>query len=251
LTIEIRENHRMIANIEPAATKASASIYHLKILLNGTKLLVWRRLQVPGNASLGWLHAALQLAMGWTNSHLHQFRAGERIYSDLRHNFNEYEGDPEILDEYKTTLQRAARRQKDVLAYEYDFGDSWHHQIIIEKILSPDFAERTNGYNHDANDLEFHRDLLKLANRASCMVFISGYANELYRKLLTRDKGWSQKTIEATTRDSSGRSHKRTEIVWMNKHFREAQETNEVPIVLTKKETKQTKVNPSRTRARR
>jgi len=136
--IEIRENHRMIAHIEPTATKASASIYHLKVLLNETKPPIWRRLQVPGNASLGWLHAVLQLAMGWTNSHLHQFRVGERIYSDLRHNFSEYEGDPEILDEYKTTLQRVAPRRKDVLTYEYDFGDSWNHQIIIEKILSHD-----------------------------------------------------------------------------------------------------------------
>ena len=114
----------------------------------------------------------------------------------------------------------------------------------------PYFAERTNGYNHDANDVEFHRELLKLANRAKCMVFISGYANELYKKCLTREKGWRQKAIETTTRDSSGQSHKRTEVVWMNKHFRQAQKTNEVPIVLTKKEAKQTKLNPSRTRVR-
>ena len=76
--------------------------------------------------------------MGWTNSHLHQFRVGERIYSDLRHNFNEFEGDPEILDAYKAALQQVAPREEDVLIYEYDFGDSWHHEITVEKILSPD-----------------------------------------------------------------------------------------------------------------
>ena len=128
----------MIANIEPTATKASADIYHLKVTLIGTKPPVWRRLQVPGNASLGWLHAALQLAMGWTNSHLHQFRVGDRTYSDLRHNFTEFEGDPEILDAYKAALQQVAPREEDVLIYEYDFGDSWHHEITVEKILSPD-----------------------------------------------------------------------------------------------------------------
>jgi hypothetical protein len=47
----------MIAIIEPSATKASALLYHLKVVLNGTKPPVWRRLQAPGNASLGWLHA--------------------------------------------------------------------------------------------------------------------------------------------------------------------------------------------------
>jgi Plasmid pRiA4b ORF-3-like protein len=133
----------MIANIEPTGTKASAPLYHLKIILNETKPSVWRHLQVPGNASLGWLHAVFQVAMGWTNSHLHQFRVGELLYSDLRHNFPEYEGDPEIFDEYKTSLQQVVRCKKDVLTYEYDFGDSWHHQITVEKILSPDSAAVT------------------------------------------------------------------------------------------------------------
>jgi hypothetical protein len=130
----------MIANIEPTATKASAPIYHLKVVLNGTKPPIWRRLQVPGNANLGWLHAVLQVAMGWTNSHLHQFRVGDLLYSDLRHNSPEFEGEPEILDENKETLQQVAPRQKDMLAYEYDFGDSWEHRITVEKILPPDPA---------------------------------------------------------------------------------------------------------------
>ena len=130
----------MIAQIEPSTGKPSAPLYHLKVVLIGTKPIIWRRLQVPGNANLGWLHAALQVAMGWTNSHLHQFRVGELLYSDLRHNFREYEGDPEIFDENKETLQQVAPQQKDMLAYEYDSGDSWHHQITVERILSPDSA---------------------------------------------------------------------------------------------------------------
>ena len=128
----------MIANIETLATKPCASRYHLKVVLHETKPLIWRRLQVPGNATLGWLHAALQVAMGWTNSHLHVFRVGEMLYSDLRDNFREYEDCPEILDEYKATLQQVAPLQKDVIIYEYDFGDSWHHQITVEKIPGAD-----------------------------------------------------------------------------------------------------------------
>ena len=69
-----------------------------------------------------------------------EFRVGELLYSDLRHNFAEFEGDPEIFDENKTTLQQVAPHQKDVLGCEYDFGDSWHHRITVEKILSPDPA---------------------------------------------------------------------------------------------------------------
>jgi len=128
----------MIANIEPTATKASAPIYLLKVVLIGTKPPVWRRLQVPGNANL-----VLQVALGWTNSHLHQFKHGGAFYSNPRHHFAEYEGDPEILDESKITLQQLAPRAKDTLGYEYDFGDSWEHQITVEKILPPDPAVAT------------------------------------------------------------------------------------------------------------
>ena len=128
----------MIALSEPIARKASAPLYHLKVVLIGTKPPIWRRLQVPGNANLGWLHAVLQVAMGWTNSHLHQFRAGELLYSDLRHNAPEFEGEPKILDEHKATLQQVAPQRKDHLGYEYDSGDSWEHRITVEKILPPD-----------------------------------------------------------------------------------------------------------------
>ena len=128
----------MIAIIDPTATKASAPLYQLKVVLNGSKPAIWRRLQVPGSATLGWLHAVLQVAVGWTNSHLHQFRVGEALYSDLRHNFSEYEDDPEIFDENKANLQQVAPLRKAVLAYEYDFGDSWDHRITVEKVLSSD-----------------------------------------------------------------------------------------------------------------
>ena len=93
---------------------------------------------MPGNANLGWLHAVIQLAMGWTNSHLHQFKVGGRLFSDPRVNYAEFEGDPEILDEAKFSLRDLAPYEKDVLHYEYDFGDGWQHTIIVEKILPPE-----------------------------------------------------------------------------------------------------------------
>jgi len=133
----------MIANIEPIAGKASAPIYHLKVVLIGTKPPVWRRLQAPGNANLGWLHAVLQVAVGWTNSHLHQFRIGDQVCSDPTFQLDEYQGDPPVLDERKVALMAAAPRKGDVLGYEYDFGDSWEHHVTVEKILPPDAAAAT------------------------------------------------------------------------------------------------------------
>src|SRR5258705_2974318 len=107
----------------------------------------------------------------------------------------------------------------------------------------PYLAERTNGYRKEANDEKIHKKLLKLANKAKCMIFISGYQNDLYSKMLTQKRGWYTKEIETHTKDSKGNSHSITEVVWMNKYFRQALQLNKLPIVLTKKEEAQGKVN--------
>jgi hypothetical protein len=125
----------MINQIEPAAGKSSAPTYQLKIVLLGTKPPVWRRLQVPGDASLGWLHAVLQVALGWTNSHLHHFLTRDARYTDPRHNDGEGFGEQPDRDEAKATLAQVAPDAGAQFGYEYDFGDSWEHEITVENIL--------------------------------------------------------------------------------------------------------------------
>lgn len=110
----------------------------------------------------------------------------------------------------------------------------------------PYLGERTNGYNVDANNEEFHAKLLHTANKANCMIFISGYDNILYDSILSSKNGWEKKTIETSTKDSSGKSHVRIEVVWMNGHFLRALQTKQVPIELTDKEKKMNKINPER-----
>ncbi|PLX09475.1 MAG: hypothetical protein C0596_02770 [Marinilabiliales bacterium] len=113
--------------------------------------------------------------------------------------------------------------------------------------LDPTYlGQRTNGYNIDANDIEYHRKLLELSNKAKCMIFISGYENDLYSSILTTQNGWKRKTIATETKDSKGNGHARTEVIWMNKHFINAQANNEIPIELTEKEMLQNKLNPER-----
>ena len=130
----------MISLIEPAGRRRTAAIYEIRVALAGTKPPVWRLLQVPGSAKLGWLHAVLQVAVGWTNSHLHEFRVNGTLYSDTSCHFAEFEGDPMIHDEWTATLQRVASQPADVLVYEYDLGDSWNHKVTVERILPPDRA---------------------------------------------------------------------------------------------------------------
>jgi len=73
--------------------------------------------------------------MGWTNSHLHQFICGEHVYADLTMEWEQYEGDPPLRDENRITLGEVAPRRSNAIAYEYDFGDSWEHLVLVESIL--------------------------------------------------------------------------------------------------------------------
>ena len=133
----------MISRIQPTARKANAPVYQLKILLIGSKPDIWRRLRVPGNAKLGWIHAVLQVAMGWTNSHLHHFLTAEARYSDPRHNEDRGLGEEPDRDEAKATLEQVVPDQGAQFGYEYDFGDSWEHEITVENILPPDAQAAT------------------------------------------------------------------------------------------------------------
>jgi hypothetical protein len=110
-------------------------LYELKITLRGSKPAIWRRVQVPGSVNLNRLHDVIQVAMGWTDSHLHQFVDGPVIYSvPSGDDFSR----AEQRDERRYRLAEAARHQKASLIYEYDFGDGWTHEIVVQKILPPD-----------------------------------------------------------------------------------------------------------------
>ena len=86
---------------------------------------VWRRVIIPAAYSLDRVHAVIQAAMGWQDCHLHAFRIGDASYGrpDL---------DSELgyLDERKFRLGGLTA---DRIFYEYDFGDSWEHELVIEE----------------------------------------------------------------------------------------------------------------------
>ena len=63
-----------VARIRPAGKLESP--WQLRIELLDVRPLVWRRLRVPANITLPKLHRVFQTALGWTNSHLHQFKVG-------------------------------------------------------------------------------------------------------------------------------------------------------------------------------
>lgn len=106
------------------------ALYELDVRLNEIEPPIWRTVEVPGAWSLEDVHYALQVAMGWTNSHLHQFVIANTMYGMIG---GDDFGGPKIEDERGVRLQDLVR-VGDVFSYEYDFGDSWEHAIRVSKV---------------------------------------------------------------------------------------------------------------------
>ena len=124
----------------------------MRVVLEGIEPAIWRRLVVPIETTLAQLHHILQAAMGWTDSHLHQFEIGGLRF-----------GDPELLnqdmpDDFQQAFDAAPVRLRDFhfdhegtlsFVYTYDFGDSWRHTVTLEKLLAakpePKTATRIEG----------------------------------------------------------------------------------------------------------
>jgi hypothetical protein len=101
----------------------------LRITLVDVEPTVWRRILVPATVRLAKLHDMFQAAMGWTNSHLHSFTIGDDRYGMQ---FDEYpEGE---IDEKQATVLHAIGEHRS-FSYEYDFGDSWEHEIVVEEFV--------------------------------------------------------------------------------------------------------------------
>lgn len=113
-------------------------VFQLRVELVGSDSPIWRRLQIPGR-SIDRLHEQLQCAMGWTNSHLHQFFVGKTCYGDPQL-LNDDIFERPMMDSTRVTLQELSDSSKHKLKmeYEYDFGDGWIHEVKIEKRLPPD-----------------------------------------------------------------------------------------------------------------
>ena len=96
-------------------------IYQLKVSLIGFKPQIWRRLLVPANTKLSDLHKILQTAMGWTNSHLHQFIKARTFYT-VKMEADMFWDDMDNVDYKNMKIADLLKDEKDNIIYEYDFG---------------------------------------------------------------------------------------------------------------------------------
>ena len=114
----------------PAAPALTDTAYQIKVTLLHSQPSIWRRFRV-NDCDLATLHGVLQTVMGWHDEHLHCFEVGGNRYGDMdRSSFGS-----SMKDEMLTTLGRIAQRGLTEFVYEYDFGDSWRHQVLIEQTL--------------------------------------------------------------------------------------------------------------------
>jgi len=113
-------------------------VYQFKITLRDITPAIWRRIQIEEDSSFWGLHVAIQDAMGWLDCHLHAFRvrnpstgAEEMVGIPADDGF----GDPFLpgwelfVADYFTTAGETAM-------YEYDFGDGWEHEVVLEEVVA-------------------------------------------------------------------------------------------------------------------
>jgi hypothetical protein len=117
----------------PKKIASKAPVYQIKVTLEDSKPPIWRRILVRSDVTLEKLHYIIQVAMGWTDSHLHQFIVGQTYFGEphLDYGF-------EMQDERRVKLNQVAPGEGAKFRYEYDFGDGWLHMLLVEKVLAPE-----------------------------------------------------------------------------------------------------------------
>ena len=93
--------------------------------------MIWRRLRVPGSTSLANLHHMIQIIFGWDDEYLHLFHIYGKDYGIA------YEGGMYFSDDpYAVSLDDFDFDVGDHFIYEYNFFESWIHDIRIEAIAN-------------------------------------------------------------------------------------------------------------------
>lgn len=115
----------------------------LRIELLEVEPTVWRRILAPEDITMADLAEILVAAMGWDNSHLHLFRVGDDEYGSA-----DEDAPQDEIDESEVTVTEALGAHER-FAFDYDFGDGWEHDVIVEKrsTSSVGFAECLQGEN--------------------------------------------------------------------------------------------------------
>ena len=119
---------------EQRLPKKMNTVFQIKVTLMGIIPLIWRRIQTK-DCTLVELHDLLQVTMGWEFEHLYRFIIGGVKYADL-----EMASQEDVQDACDTNLSEIlpAQNRRPRFDYEYDFGDQWMHQLVVEERFPPE-----------------------------------------------------------------------------------------------------------------
>ena len=110
-----------------------------RIELQGLSPAIWREIDVPSSYSFWDLHVALQDAMGWLDCHLHAFRPQEPRADEMLEigiPIDDFiDGDMEYIPGWEIPVLSIMSEPGQTLCYEYDFGDSWNHVVLLKEIV--------------------------------------------------------------------------------------------------------------------
>ncbi|MBW2053618.1 MAG: plasmid pRiA4b ORF-3 family protein [Deltaproteobacteria bacterium] len=122
----------------------NSQVYQFKVTLNETRPPIWRRIQVPAEYTFWALHVAIQDAMGWFDSHLHDFKITNLLTGHHERFGIPFEDDMDFGEEPSTKpgwehyIADYFSLENSKAIYEYDFGDGWEHIVLLEKIIPRD-----------------------------------------------------------------------------------------------------------------
>ena len=113
--------------------------FHIRIKLNNAPVKIWRELVVPSNITLELLAYVLIDAMGWQHEHLYQFVAKNNVYyvnsfqmKERANSFMPFFSRVVERNSEKTTLEMVLQPKGERMKFEYDFGDSWTHELWVK-----------------------------------------------------------------------------------------------------------------------
>ena len=119
-----------------------AQEYHIRIKLNHTPLKIWRELKVPSNMSMELLAKLLIIAMGWEDEHLHQFAVPNGKHTVHYKSTQDLKQEDDFFIPFfsrcensdKTPINQVLTQKGKRIRFEYDFGDSWEHDVWVKGI---------------------------------------------------------------------------------------------------------------------
>jgi hypothetical protein len=116
--------------------RRASPVSQFKISLQGSAVSVWRRIQVPTKYSFWDLHVAIQDSMGWLDYHLHYFKLHQgKKWIEI--GLPGGEDTHLVIPGWEIGIMEYFVAPGVSALYEYDFGDSWNHEVLLEAISIP------------------------------------------------------------------------------------------------------------------